>query len=129
MYDLMDRKVAELRTPDRLMLDAMRAWVHTLTLAGEPKRAVAGRFIDGGSSFDAAMTILDRFSGETLSFQRPCHPHVEEIEAVLLGLWRLVLDGRDGDATATATLLVDGNAASDLVRTIRMIPPPRGTVH
>lgn len=129
MYDLMDRKVADLRTPDRLMLDAMRAWVHTLTLAGEPKRAVAGRFIDGGSSFDAAMTILDRFSGETLSFQRPCHPDVEEIEAVLLGLWRLVLDGRDGDATATATLLVDGDAAPDLVRTMRMIPPPRGTVH
>lgn len=129
MYDLMDRKVADLRTPDRLMLDAMRAWVHTLTLAGEPKRAVAGRFIDGGSSFDAAMTILDRFSGETLSFQRPCYPDVEEIEAVLLGLWRLVLDGRDGDATATATLLVDGDAAPDLVRTMRMIPPPRGTVH
>lgn len=129
MYDLMDRKVADLRTPDRLMLDAMRAWVHTLTLAGEPKRAVAGRFIDGGSSFDAAMTILDRFSGETLSFQRPCHPRVEEIEAVLLGLWRLILDGRDGDATATATLLVDGHAAPDLVRTMRMIPPPRGTVH
>ncbi|WP_375270285.1 hypothetical protein [Sphingomonas sp.] len=129
MYDLMDRKVADLRTHDRLMLDAMRAWVHTLTLAGEPKRAVAGRFIDGGSSFDAAMTILDRCSGETLSFQRPCHPQVEEIEAVLLGLWRLVLDGREGDATATATLLVDGDAAPDLVRTMRMIPPPRGTVH
>lgn len=129
MYDLMDRKVAELRTPDRLMLDAMRAWVHTLTLAGEPKRAVAGRFIDGGSSFDAAMTILDRFSGETLAFQRPCHPHVEETEAVLLGLWRLVLDGRDRDATATATLLVNGEAAPDLVRTMRMIPPPRGTIH
>jgi len=129
MYDLMDRKVADLRNTDRLMLDAMRAWVHTLTLAGEPKRAVAGRFIDGGSSFDAAMTILDRFSGETLSFQRPCHPKVEETEAVLLGLWRLVLDGRDRDATATAGLLVDGDAATDLVRTMRMIPPPRGTMH
>jgi len=129
MYDLMDRKVADLRNTDRLMLDAMRAWVHTLTLAGEPKRAVAGRFIDGGSSFDAAMTILDRFSGETLSFQRPCHPEVEETEAVLLGLWRLVLDGRDRDATATAGLLVDGDAATNLVRTMRMIPPPRGTMH
>lgn len=129
MYDLMDRKVADLRAPDRLMLDAMRAWVHTLTLAGEPKRAVAGRFIDGGSSFDAAMNILDRFSGDTLSFQRPCHPKVDEIEAVLLGLWRLVLAGREQDATATAGLLIDSDAVPDLVRTMRMIPPPLGTIH
>jgi hypothetical protein len=129
MYDLLDRAVQDLRTPDRLMLDAMRAWVHTLTLAGEPKRAVAGRFIDGGSSFDAAMNILDRFSGETLSFQRPCHPMVDETEAVLLGLWRLVLDGREQDATATAGLLIDRDAAPDLVRAMRMIPPPRGTLH
>jgi hypothetical protein len=129
MYDLMDRKVAELRQGDRLMLDAMRAWVHTLTLAGEPKRAVAGRFIDGGSSFDAAMTILDRRSADTLAFQRPCHPRVEEIEAVLLGLWRLVLDGREQEATATAAMLIDSEAAPALVGAIRNVPPPRGTVH
>lgn len=129
MYDLIDRAVKDLRTPDRLVLDAMRAWVHTLTLAGEPKRAVAGRFIDGGSSFDAAMTILDRRSADTLSFQRPCHPQVEETEAVLLGLWRLVQDGRGDQATATAALLVDGDAATDLVSAIRNIPPPRGTLH
>jgi hypothetical protein len=129
MYDLMDRAVRDLRAPDRLLLDAMRAWVHTLTLAGEPKRAVAGRFIDGGSSFDAAMTILDRCSSDTLSFQRPCHPKVDEIEAVLLGLWRLVIAGRDQDAMATAELLIDSDAAPELVRAIRMIPPPRGTLH
>ncbi|WP_019517715.1 hypothetical protein [Sphingomonas sp. Mn802worker] len=129
MYDLIDRAVRDLRTPDRLVLDAMRAWVHSLTLAGEPKRAVAGRFIDGGSSFDAAMSILDRYSADTLSFQRPCHPQVEEIEAVLLGLWRLVIDGREREATQTAALLVDADAARDLVRAIRNIPPPRGTLH
>lgn len=129
MYDLVDRAVTDLRNPERLVLDAMRAWVHTLTLAGEPKRAVAGRFIDGGSSFDAAMTILDRCSADTLSFQRPCHPRVEEIEAVLLGLWRLVTDGREREARMTAALLVDADAAGDLVRAIRNIPPPRGTLH
>lgn len=129
MYDLLDRKVDDLRTPDRLTLDAMRAWVHSLTLAGEPKRAVAGRFIDGGSSFDAAMHLLDRCSSDTLSFQRPCHPRVEEIEAVLLGLWRLVIEGREADATATAAMLVNADAAPALVDAIRRVPPPRGTIH
>ncbi len=41
----------------------------------------------------------------------------------------LVLAGREQDATATAGLLIDSDAVPDLVRTMRMIPPPLGTIH
>lgn len=112
MYDLLDRPVADLPAADRLLLDATRAWVHALTLAGEPAAAVAPRFGDGGSAFDAAMRVLDAESIGTLTFQRPCHSTVEETEAVVLGLWRQVLADRLPTALATARLLVGAGAAS-----------------
>jgi hypothetical protein len=118
MYDLLDRPVATLSTKDRTTLDAMRAWVHALTLAGEPATAVAARFADGGSAFDAAMRVLDATSLDTITFQRPCHAAVEEDEAVVLGLWRLVAADRLAAALATARHLV-GDAAHTFVAAIQ----------
>ena len=118
MYDLLDRPVATLDSADRATLDAMRAWVHALTLAGEPATAVAARFADGGSAFDAAMRVLDAASTDTLTFQRPCHSTVDEDEAVVLGMWRLVAADRLPAALATARLLV-GDAAGDLVAAVQ----------
>ena len=114
MYDLLDRPVDTLATADRHLLDAMRAWVHALTLAAQPAAAVAPRFTDGGTAFDAAMRVLERDSTGTLVFQRPCHSTVEETEAVVLGLWRLVRGDRLAPALATARLLV-GDAAGAFV--------------
>jgi hypothetical protein len=114
MYDLLDRPVDSLSTDDRHLLDAMRAWVHAVTLASEPAAAVAPRFADGGSAFDAAMRVLERDSTDTLVFQRPCHSTVEETEAVVLGLWRLVRSDRLAPALGAARLLV-GDAAGAFV--------------
>lgn len=118
MYDLLDRPVATLDPADRATLDAMRAWVHALTLAGEPAIAVAARFADGGTAFDAAMRLLDDASTDTLTFQRPCHSTVEEDEAVVLGMWRLIAADRLRAALATARLLV-GDAAGALVAAVQ----------
>lgn len=112
MYDLLDRPVESLASADRRILDATRAWVHALTLAHEPAAAVARRFADGGDAFDAAMRVLERDSIGTLTFQRPCHSTVEETEAVVLGLWRLVRADRLPAALATAGLLVGDGAAA-----------------
>lgn len=118
MYDLLDRPVVALDPADRATLEAMRAWVHALTLAGDAATAVAARFADGGSAFGAAMRVLDAASTDTLTFQRPCHSTVEEDEAVVLGLWRLVVDDRLPAALATARLLV-GHAAGDFVAAVQ----------
>jgi hypothetical protein len=121
MYALVDRPVALLGKEERFLLDAMRAWVHALTLAGDPARAIAGGFEARGLAarqnvFDDAMRTLDSGSTDTLTFQRPCHATVEEDEAIVLGLWRLVQGDRIGDACAAAARLVTPAAARDLVR-------------
>ncbi len=119
MYDLIDRPVADLPPFERFLLGATRAWVHALTLAGAPDAATAGGFADHGgadaaAAFDGAMRLLDRDSTETLVFQRPCHATVEETEAVVIALWRLVRADRIAPARQTAAALV-GDAAGGLV--------------
>ncbi len=120
MYDLIDRPVADLPAFERYLLDATRKWVHALTLAGVPATATAGGFADHGgetacAAFDLVMRAMDEGSAETLVFQRPCHSSVEETEAVVLGLWRLVRADRIAAAQAAAAALVDGAAARTVV--------------
>jgi hypothetical protein len=117
MYDLIDRPVADLPPFERFLLRATRAWVHALTLAGAPEAATSGGFVDHGgadaaTAFDTAMRVLDRGSTDTLVFQRPCHATVEETEAVVMALWRLVRDDRIAPARAAATGLVGGEAGA-----------------
>jgi len=117
MYDLIDRPVADLPPFERFLLNATRAWVHALTLAGAPQAATAGGFADRGgedaaTAFDAAMRVLDQGSTETLVFQRPCHSTVEETEAVVIALWRLVRDDRIAPARVAAAALVGGQAGA-----------------
>jgi len=121
VYALIDRPVSSLDPDTRFLLDAMRAWVHALTLAGDPEGAVAGGFAGPGAgtrqaAFDRAMRALDQGSTDTLTFQRPCHPTVEEDEAVVLGLWALVQGDRIGAATAAARALLSPAAAIATVR-------------
>ena len=109
MYDLIDRPVDELPAFERRVLDRTRRWVHALTLAGaEPAGAAA-------DPFDTAMRALDRGSADTLVIGRPCHSTVNETEAVLLGLWRLVAADRLGAARAAAAGLVDDRAAAAMI--------------
>lgn len=111
MYDLLDRPVADLPAFERGLLDRTRRWVHALTLAGTaPAPACADE-----EPFDAAMRALDRGSTDTLVFQRPCHSTVEETEAVLLGLWRLVRADRVAAARHAAAALIDPTEAGPLV--------------
>ncbi len=115
MYDLIDRPVADLPPFERFLLDTTRAWVHALTLAGVPAAATAGGFTDRGgtdaaTAFDTAMQVLDRGSIDTLVFQRPCHSTVEETEAVVIALWRLVRDDRIAAARGAAAALVGDDA-------------------
>jgi hypothetical protein len=108
MYALVDRPIALLGQEERFLLDAMRAWVQR----GFEARGLAARQV----AFDDAMRALDRGSTDTLTFQRPCHATVEEDEAIVLGLWRLVRADRIGAACAAAARLVTADAARDLTR-------------
>ena len=110
MYDLLDRPTCELPAFERDLLDATRRWVHALTTAGRAPDADRRE-----SAFDRVMGTLDAGSTEELVIQRPCHATVEETEAVILGLWRLVRAARQGDARATAALLGGGGHADGLV--------------
>jgi hypothetical protein len=101
MYDLIDRPVADLPVFEQEVLQDMRRWVHALTLAGAPPEAAKE------PAFGAAMRALNDGSTDDLVIQRPCFPVVEETEAVLLGLWRLVRAGRLASARAAAEALVD----------------------
>jgi hypothetical protein len=109
MYDLIDRSVADLAPFERSVLDAVRRWVHALTLAGVPGA------VSADDPFDAAMRALDGGSGEMLVIQRPCFSTVSETEAVLLGLWRLVAADRLADARRAAMGLVTAPAASAMI--------------
>lgn len=111
MYDFLDRSVADLSSADRKLLDATRAWVHQLTMAGVGTPAAAGKMGRGSDAFDAAMRALDKGSSETIVFQRPCHPRVSETEAVWLGIWRLVRADRVAAATAALGGFVDTGSA------------------
>ena len=121
MYDLLDRPVVGLPAFERRTLTAMRRWVHALTLAGSaPARG------DPDEAFDAAMRALDAGSTETLVFQRPCHATVEETEAVVLGLWRLVRVDRIAAARDAAAALVDASGARATVAAMmRAVAAPR----
>ena len=87
--------------------------MHALTLACTAPACAAEE------PFDAAMRALDRGSTETLVFQRPCHSTVEETEAVLLGLWRLVRADRVTAARATAAQMIDPAQAPALVSAMK----------
>jgi len=109
MYDLIDRPVTDLAPFERGVLDAVRRWVHALTLAGGPS---ADR---GDDPFDVAMRALDEGSADVLVIQRPCFSTVTETEAVLLGLWRLVAADRLADARRAALGLVSPPAAVAMI--------------
>lgn len=113
VYDLLDRPIADLPEPDSMLLAAMRGWVHALTLHGDPA-AAAGRVLadpDAATAFDRAMRTLDRGSADQLVFQRPCHSHVGDAEAVMLAIWRQLDHGEHAVACATLRLLIDAQAA------------------
>lgn len=112
MYDLLDRPVADLPAPDYRLLAATRGWVHQLTMAGTASAAAAGSMGAASDAFDAAMRALDEGSSDTLVFERPCHASVNEIEAVLLGIWRLVRADRVGRARDALNGLVAEASAS-----------------
>lgn len=109
MYDLIDRPVADLPAFERTMLGATRRWVHALTLAGTVPVAKAD------DAFGATMRVLDEGSSDDLVIQRPCHAVVEETEAVILGLWRLVHADRLAAARGAAEGLVGPTHAARLV--------------
>lgn len=101
MYDLIDRPVHELPTFERGVLDRARRWVHAFSMAGTEGVG------DSDDALSVAMHALDRGSAADIVLQRPCFATVEESEAVLLGLWRLVRDGRLATARGVAESLVD----------------------
>ena len=109
MYDLLDRPVADLPAPERETLGRIRRWVHALTLAGVAPTC------DEDDGLHRAMRALDEGSSDLLVIQRPCHSTVEETEAVLLGLWRLVRADRLVDARAVALGLVAGDHVAPLL--------------
>ena len=109
MYDLVDRPVADLPAWERGLLGATRRWTHAFSIAGA--EAASG----GDDPFDDVMGALDRGSSTDLVIQRPCFATVEETEAVILSLWRLVRDHRDAGARDLARLLVDPRHAGLLV--------------
>lgn len=109
MYDLIDRPIATLPVFDRRMLDRMRRWVHAFSIAGATG-------IDGADDpLTRAMHALDQGSVDDLVIQRPCFATVDETEAVILSLWRLVRDDRGENVRPLAAMLVDTSHAGALL--------------
>lgn len=115
MYDLIDRPVTDLQAADRRMLDATRAWVHQLTMAGAGSPAAAAKLGGGSDAFDAAMRALDEGSTDTLVFERPCHATVSETEAMWLAIWRLVRADRVSRARDALIAFVGPASAGQVV--------------
>lgn len=109
MYDLIDRPVATLPSFERGLLERTRRWVHAFSVAGTDLA------VDRNDPLATAMRALDRGSSDDIVIQRPCFATVDETEAVILSLWRLVRDGRHAEAAAIAGLLVDPTHVSALL--------------
>ncbi len=108
MYDLIDRPIADLPAFERGVIDVTRRWVHAFSVAGMP-------VVDGPDALNDAMHALDRGSAQDIVIPRPCFATVEETEAVIVGLWRLVRDGRSDAAYALAAGLVDDDHVDALL--------------
>ena len=114
VYKFLDCPVAALPPADRVLLLAMRGWVYACTLGGDPATAAARVLADDAEAvapFDRVMRALDRGSVELMTFQRPCRSSVDDMEAVLLSVWRHVARGDAATARATLRLMVDEAAA------------------
>lgn len=115
VYDFLDRPVADLPAREHRLLAAMRGWVHALTLGADPSGAALAAFDAvplAAAPFDRLMRALDAGSAEPMTFQRPCHDTVEDVEAVLLALWARAADR--AAVTAALALLVDAQAAATM---------------
>ena len=115
MYDLIDRPIADLPAFERAVVQSTRRWVHAFSIAGTG--AVEGTH----SALNAAMHALDRGSADDIVIPRPCFATVEETEAVIVGLWRLVRDGRSDAAYALAGSLVDDDHVDALLGGIAQV--------
>ena len=109
MYDLIDRPIADLPAFERAVVESTRRWVHAYSTAGA--RAIVGE----ATALSDAMRALDRGSAADIVIPRPCFATVEETEAVIVGLWRLVRDGRSDAAYALAGALVDDDHVDALL--------------
>ena len=109
MYDLIDRPVGELPAFERGVVHSTRRGVHAFSTGGaDAADARHGAISD-------AMHALDRGSADDIVIPRPCFAIVEETEAVIVGLWRLVRDGRSDAAYAIAGALVDDDHVDALL--------------
>ncbi|CAH2604987.1 conserved protein of unknown function [Rhodovastum atsumiense] len=136
LYAYLDQKVNDLALRDRFLLNVTRVWVLARTLGGDPRQPLTPRFARFGvgealEDFDAAMTLLDRSSRETLRFERPCALRVEEAEAVLLATWEALGRGEAAQARRVLEHLA-GTEAGHILRHmlavtewLRMLSPTR----
>ncbi|GAN53325.1 hypothetical protein [Tanticharoenia sakaeratensis] len=116
MYDLIDRPVRDLPPFERTVLLATRRWTHALSLAGSAPLHI------GGSAFSDVMTRLHDASRMTLVIRAPCHDAVDDAEAIIVNLWRLVRDGHTMQARRIAADLI-GDASDGMLRAIRRAIP------
>jgi hypothetical protein len=104
----------------------MRQWILARVTGRGPADSLSRLFsargmADALTPFDAAMTALDRRSSEELAFRRPCDPHVDDVEAVLLAIWRAVFDRRDARAHRSLALIVDAAAAREMANSMARV--------
>ena len=109
MYDLIDRPIADLPSFERGVVVSTRGLVHAFRIAG------TGSVDATASALGDAMHALDRGSADDIVIPRPCFATVAETEAVIVGLWRLVRDGRSDAAYALAGALVDDDHVDALL--------------
>lgn len=101
MYRYVDRAVADLDEPERLLILAMRDWVAAASRGRCPVDAVmprmlAHRLIGGLEPFHFIMATLASHGRSRFQFACPCHQTISEGEAILLSVF---LPGRDGSGT------------------------------
>ena len=120
MYDYVDRPICRLRAGDRLLVWAMRRWVHAVHEGQCPPSVIGPAFarwqmLGALPHFHLAMILLNRQARGPIRFAPLACRHVAEDEAVLLALVDAFIVGDNVRAHATASLLVREEAVGGLV--------------
>jgi hypothetical protein len=119
MYRYLDRPLATLGTPERLLVWAMRHWVQSISAGRCPCAALGPAFRKFGvdeavGDFNIFMLVLNGKAQATIRFAPVCFGHVNDDEAKLLALY----DAGARNAGETVLRMAEQLVRPDAVRNL-----------